>query len=361
MTPKAAVLVLVVLAVALVPFSQSDGASDFKASYDSITEEELDELLGAGYMGSINRYVLETAGINASGSGCPLGNAETGDIRFGLQIDGDRDSVSDSDRKQMETSYAYYLEYDMVLSFKANSSGYDAFNEEITGDAFRFESYSANDSGTISGHVRLTIDVDMRETASRQADGNVYAINSSTVIRTSCGVIDLEASFQHEYTPCRAEIDGRWDTRSVTVSDFIYPDEENGIEPGDEVYCRWSSREDSADVSIRFQTDGGTFDHVRDIGECTSGTSHGAVPDSFFQNVSEVAEVEDYPDSVSAALKEFARGELAGEYMRDDGLDPFKEPERIEEGIWQPAMSLIAAAIFVVMAVAKMHEGVFRY
>jgi len=361
MTPKVAVLLLVAIAVTLVPFSQVDGASDFEASYDSISEEDLEELLGAGYMENINRYVLETAGINASGDSCPLGDAETSDIRFGLEINGDGDSASDSDRKQMETSYSYYLEYDIMLSFKANSPGYDAFNERITGDAFRFESYSAGDTGTVSGHVRLTIDVDMRETASWQAEQNVYAINSSTVIRTAYGAIDLEASFHHEMALHKAEIDGRWDTRSVTVSDFIYPDEENGIEPGDEVYCRWSSREDSADVSIRFQTDRGTFDHFRDVGECTSGTSHGAVPDSFFQNVSEIDEVGGYPDSVSGALKEFARGELAGEYMRDDGLDPFEEPERIEEGVWQHVMSLLAAAVFIVMAVSKMHEGLFRY
>jgi len=361
MTLKASLLVLLAIAVLLVPTGQADG-SDFKASYESIPQEELEELLGDGYLDRINREVLDRAGINTTGDGRPSIEASFTGIRFGMDLDSDDLNESQDDRKQMETLYSYYLEYDLDLRIKANGSGYDAFDEGITGDTFPFESYSKGDSGTISGHVSLIIEAEMRETSSRQEyDPSVYAIDSSTIIRTSYGVMDLNASFIHDLIPCAADVSGDWNIRSVTVSDFIYPGEENGIRPGDEVYCRWSSREDSADVSIRFSNESGTHEYNRDIGDCYSGTSHGSVPGSFFQSPSEITTIESYQDSVSYHLAEFARGELSNEYMRDDGLDPYKAPERIEDGIWQHAMSLIAAAIFIFIAVAKMHEGVFRY
>jgi len=361
MTLKAALLVVIAMAAVLVPMGDADGSSDFKTSYESIPQEELEELLGDGYLDMVNRNVLDKAGIRTTGAGCPSIETDISGIRFGLDIDSD-DSSSLEEKKQMETLYTYYLEYDLKLTLRSNGAGYDAFDEEVTGDAFPFESYSEGDTGTISGHVSLSIDADMRETASGQEyDPEVFAINSSTIIRTSYGLIDLDVTFVHDSIPCYANILGGWSIRSVTVSDFIYPDEEDGIRPGDEVYCRWSSREDSADVSIRFTTGDKVYEYNRDIGDCYSGTSHGSVPDSFFQSPSKISTIDGYKDAVSYHLDELARGELSSEYMRDDGLDPYKAPERIEDGIWQHAMSLIAAAIFIVIAVTKMHEGVFRY
>ncbi|MBO4348007.1 MAG: hypothetical protein J5812_00330 [Candidatus Methanomethylophilaceae archaeon] len=362
MIPKAAILLVLAVALALVPASQADASSDFKVSYDSIPQEEMEELLGDGFLDMIHRYVLETVGINLSGDGCPETKATAANIRFSLEITSGDGTGSVSQKKQMETFYTYYLEYDLSMALEADGSGYDAFDEDVTDGTFPFMEYSSDDTGTIAGRIILKIDVDLRETATAQEyDPRIYAINSSTMIRTTYGFVDLLASFVHDGVVSNADIYGIWDTRSVTVSDFIYPDEDKGVKPGDEVYCRWSSREDSADVNIDFTADSGTYRYIRDIGECTSGTSHGAVPDSFFQNDSKKTTVDSYMDAVSKPFEKFSRGELAGEYMRDDGLDPYREPERIEEGMWQPAMSLIAAAIFIFIAVAKMHEGMFRY
>ncbi len=362
MTLRAAVLLVLVVALALVPASQADADSDFKVSYDSIPQDEMKGLLGDGFLDMTHRYVLETVGINLSGDGCPETEATASNIRFSLDITTDDGSETGIQKKQMETFYTYNLEYDLSMKLEADGSGYAAFDEEVTDGTFPFVEYSSDDTGTITGHITLKIDVDLRETASAQNyDPSVFAITSSTMIRTTFGFVDLHASFVHDKIVSYADIYGIWDTRSVTVSDFIYPDEDEGVKPGDEVYCRWSSREDSADVNIDFTAGHGTYRYIRDIGECTSGTSHGAVPDSFFQKDSTETTVDSYMDAVSRPLEEFSRGELAGEYMRDDGLDPYYEPERIEEGMWQPAMSLIAAAIFIFIAVAKMHEGVFRY
>ncbi len=361
MIPKAAILLVIVLAMTLVPASQTDATSDFRVSYESIPQDELGELLGEGYLDSMNRYVLETVGINVSGDDHPEIESEASNISFGLDLNSDDITAKDAAKKQMETKYTYYLEYDLSVTITPDGSGYDAFDESVTGNAFPFEEYSSDDTGKITGHVRLKIDVDTRETATKQQYADVYAINSSTMIRTTAGLVDLKASFVHNGLSSNTIINGKWDVRSVTVSDFIYPDEDEGIRPGDEVYCRWSSREDSADVSVRFQSERGNHEYIRDIGDCSSGTSHGAVPDSFFQNASETAVIDSYKDSISGPLKEFSRGELSSEYMRDDGLDPYAAPELVQIGLWQPVMSLIAAAVFILIAISKMHEGMFRY
>ena len=356
------VLLLAVVLLAIVPTDQADGASDLRTSFDSIPQDELDELLGERYLDTISRYVLESVGINATGRGCPIKDISATDIRFGLDMSSGDDRGSGDAKKQMESAYSYYIEYDLLTSFSSATKGYDAFDERITGGAFDFTTFSPEDVGTIRGHVRLNIESDMRETATRQPyDSNVYAIDSSTMTRTTFGLAELSVTFAHGQRTHHADIVAEWDVRSVTVSDFIYPHEGSGIRPGDEFFCRWSSREDSADVSVRLDTDHGVFYYNRDIGDCTSGTSHGTVPDSLFQVSSATEEVGGIADSVSGPLKEFSRGELSGEYMRDDGVEPYAGPRLVEEGPWQPVMSLIAALVFVLIAISLMHEGRFRH
>ncbi len=361
MSPWTVALIVAVAAMALVPMGSVCASDDFEVSYDGISQDELRELLGIDLVDAVGRIVLESAGVNASGEGCPIERISAEGIRFGLVMDLGSDSGSDSPRKQMETRYTYYLELDLDTRFKAEAGGYDAFDEDVTGDSFPFSAYLKGDSGSITGHVRLSADVDMRETVSRQPyDPDLYAISSSTVIRTTFCSVDLEVLVVHGMSPYDVGIRGGWDARSVAVFDFTYPEEGSGVRAGDEVHCRWTSREDSADVSLEFLVPQGPVLYTRDVGDCWSGISSGAVPGAFFHSSATVQEIGGYRDAVSGPLKEFVRGEMSAIFQRDDGLDPFREPELVREDGWVPAVSLICAAVFVALAILRVNDIRYR-
>ena len=356
--------VLLVAVLSLAPsFADAADVPGFRATYESLSQDELVSLLGESYVGMLSREVLETAGINASGEDSPIdvSKAVFSDADFGLDYaSSSRDGI---DGKSMGVSahYSFYLDYSFSLECEIDADGADAFDEGVCGSVFGFEEYLDGDVIRIRGEVSIAADTDMRDTAVRQSyDRDVCAVDSTTLIGTFSCVFHMAAETVHGGIPGEVEIIGHKDVGVVTVVDYIYRSEPDNVRLGDEVFCIWTSREDAADVKVEFEGLGSRT-YVRDVGECESGTSHGAVSRLFFFDASKDGSIDDYSDAVSKGIGEFVRGETVYTRLSDDGLDPFREPIRETAGIWLPVASLVGAFAFIFIAIRCMHEGMFRY
>ena len=355
----------VLVAVLLLAPSSVDAADvpGFRATYEGLSQDEFVSLLGETYVGMVSREALETVGINASGEDSPIDVSRTvfSDADFGLDyVSSFRDGI-DGKSVGVSAHYSFYLDYSFVLECVIDSDGFDAFDEDVCGGAFGFEEYSEGDIISIRGEVSIAAGTDMRDTVVRQSyDRDLCAVDSTTLIGAFSCVFHMTAETVHGGIPGEVEIIGHKDVGVVTVVDYIYRSEPEDVKLGDEVFCIWTSREDSADIRAEFEgLESRTY--VRDVGECESGTSHGAVSRLFFFDASNDGNVDDYSDAVSKGIGEFVRGETVYTRLSDDGLDPFREPIMETAGIWLPVASLVGAFAFIFIAIRCMHEGMFRY
>ena len=362
---KASICLSVALVAVLLLSPSAVDAADvpgFRATYEDLSQEELVSLLGETYVGMVSREVLETAGINAS-EDSPIDVSKTvfSDADYGLDYASSFRDGNDGKSMGVSAHYSFYLDYSFSLACVVGSGGFDAFDEDVCGGAFGFEEYLDGDVVRIRGEVSIAADTDMRDTVVRQSyDQDLCAVDSTTLIGTFSCVFHMAVETVHGGIPGEVEIVGHKDVGVVTVVDYIYRSEPDEVRIGDEVFCIWTSREDSADVKVEFEgLESRTY--VRDVGDCESGTSHGAVSALFFFDASRDGRIDDYSDAVSKGIGEFVRGETVYTRLSDDGLDPFREPIREAAGIWIPVASLLGALAFIFIAIRCMHEGMFRY
>ncbi len=363
---KLAIALTVLFAAFLLLSPVPDADADvpgFRATYEGMSQEELVSLLGDVYVGMLSLEVLEAAGLNVSGEDSPFDASQMrfSNTDFGLDYTSKLHEGADGRSMDVSAHYSFYLDFEFEMEAVADSDGCDAFDEEVCGEAFGFEEMSEGDSVRLKGTVGIVAEDDMRDTVIRQAyDRDVCAVDSTTLIGTFSCVFRIEAETVHEGVRGAVEIFGHKDVGAVTVVDYIYRSDSEDVTPGTEVFCIWTSREDSADVRIEFEGERSHV-YVRDVGDCESGVSHGAASGQFFYDASGIVAVDGYYDAVSGGISEFVRGETVHARLSDDGLDPFREPVRESAGLWTPAMSLIGAVILIFIAVRCMHDGRFRY
>ncbi|MBO4569170.1 MAG: hypothetical protein J5674_04320 [Candidatus Methanomethylophilaceae archaeon] len=241
----------------VVPVAQSDAdVPGFRATYEDLSQEELVSLLGDVYVEMASREVLETIGMNVSGEGSPFDVSRMiiSGTDFGLDYTSSLHEGVDGRSLNVSAHYSFYLDFDFELEAVAESDGYDAFDEGVCGLVFGFEELSEGDRIRMKGTVSIVAEDDMRDTAVRQSyDRDVCALDSTTLIGTFSCVFRIVVETVHEGVHGEVEAFGHKDVGAVTVVDYIYRADAEDVRPGAEVFCIWTSREDSADVRIEFE------------------------------------------------------------------------------------------------------------